>query len=451
MSGLRLRGELLVTLVLAGTGPGCRHAVPETSDAAPVVDAAAAEGSVDAANDGRLSYVRLTCSPEDPPPGGLLADVECGKLTLPPRAGSSAAILPVLRVSPRTASKKEDPVIVLAGGPGQSAVSLLREFYLERPFATFLAQRDVIAIGFRGTSGAEPDLTCTEALKVDFSNREIAAGAADGIYASCRERLASRAGALAQFGSRQNAEDVIALVGALGVQTWNAYGVSYGTRTALELARLDPAGLRAIVLDSLVPPDVPLVNESVFRGNEILVRVLADCKKTPSCDAAFPDASGKLVRILDRFAAAPARHRLADGLVATVDDSQILFVLQSLLSARAGAQQVPSMIEQMNRDISGIDELLEVLVAADRAVSDGVYLSVTCREIPGAELDSGSLADPLLRTLANASHVSPAFRRLCGLWGLQHEATPALETSQVPVLILNGEIDPAVGPNGPLG
>jgi pimeloyl-ACP methyl ester carboxylesterase len=458
MSRRPLRGELLVTLVVVATDPGCRQAQTETSDAAAVVDMAGAERPVDAAtdvdivgaerpaddaNDGHVSYVRVACSQGDPPPGGLLDNVECGRLTLPPRAGSGPAILPVLRVSPRTANKKEDPVIVLAGGPGQSAVSLLREFYLEFPFATFLGQRDVIAIGFRGTDGAEPDLACTEQRPVEFSNREVASGAADGMYSACRDRLTLKAGALAQFGSRQNADDVIALVGALGVQSWNAYGVSYGTRTALELVRLNPAGLRAILLESPVPADVPLVKESVLRGNEILVRVLGDCKNTPSCNAAFPDVSGKLERMLDRFAAAPERRRLPDGVI-TVDDSQILFILQALLSVRAGAEQVPLMIEQMDSDISQIDELLQALVAADRTVSEGVYLSVTCREILDAELDAGSLMDPFLRRLANASHASAASRRLCGVWGVQYEATPAQESSEVPVLLLNGELDPAV-------
>jgi pimeloyl-ACP methyl ester carboxylesterase len=222
--------------------------------------------------------------------------------------------------------------------------------------------------------------------------------------------------------------------------------VSYGTRTALELVRLNPTGLRAVLLDSPVPADVALAKESVLRGNEILVRVLVDCRNTPSCNAAFPDVSAKLERMLDRFAAAPERRRLPDGVVVTVDDSLILFVLQALLSARAWAEQVPLMIEQMDGDISQIDELLRALVATDRTVSEGVYLSVACREIPDAELDPGSLMDPLLRRLANASHALAAFRRLCGVWGVQYEATPAQETSEVPVLLLNGELDPAVRP-----
>jgi pimeloyl-ACP methyl ester carboxylesterase len=248
-----------------------------------------------------------------------------------------------------------------------------------------------------------------------------------------------------QFGSRQNAEDVRALVEAMGIRNWNAYGVSYGTRTAVELLRLDPAGLRAVVLDSAVPSDVPLVSESVLRGNEVLVRVLADCRQTPSCDAAFPDASGQLERILDRLAAAPQRRDFPGGVVVTVDDSQVLFVLQSLLTARVWAEQIPLMIDQMDRDISAIDQVLQALVA-DQTVSDGVYLSVACREIPRTELDPASLGDPFLRRLATASAAGAAFGRLCGVWGLQYEATPGLGSSDIPVLILNGEIDPVVRP-----
>ena len=298
-------------------------------------------------------------------------------------------------------------MIVLAGGPGQSAISLLRDFSFEWPFLTFLSQRDVIAIGFRGTDGAEPNLACTETAGLDFSNREVVGGAADSVYAACRDRLASKAGALAQFGSRQNAADVMAFVEALGIRKWTAYGSSYGTRTAVELAQLNPQGLRAIVLDSPVPDQTPLVSEGVLRSNEVLARVLAECRTIPSCDAAFPSISDRLERMLDRFAATPQRRRLSDGVFVTIDDSQVLYLLHTLLSFRAGAEQIPLVIDALDTDVSQLDDLLQALVAANREVSDGVYLSVACREVPRGDVDPASLIDPFLSKLAKASHTPP--------------------------------------------
>ena len=38
------------------------------------------------------------------------------------------------------------------------------------------------------------------------------------------------------------------------LRKWNVYGVSYGTSLALPLLRDDPEGIRAMVLDGVVPP-----------------------------------------------------------------------------------------------------------------------------------------------------------------------------------------------------
>jgi pimeloyl-ACP methyl ester carboxylesterase len=214
----------------------------------------------------------------------------------------------------------------------------------------------------------------------------------------------------------------------------------------VELARLNPQGLRAIVLDSAVPAETPLVSESVLRGNEVLARVLAECRTVPSCDAAFPSISEKLERILDRYAATPQRRRLSGGVFVTIDDSQILFLLQSLLSFRAGAEQIPMVIDALDADVSQVDELLQALVAANGAVTDGVYLSVACREIPRGDVDPASLIDPLLSKLAKASHTSAAFGRLCGIWGLAYEGEGEALSSDTPALILTGELDPSLRP-----
>lgn len=437
------------------TGLGCRHTPATTNDAAAtdgnaetvtIGDAGVSDGLAEADSATVAGYVRTTCTPLDPVPGPLLDDVECGLFTVKAEPGSGRAVLPVLRLSPHTVDKQADPVIVLAGGPGQSAVPLLRDLFLERPFLGLLSQRDVIAIGFRGTEGSEPDLACAEASGKDFSSREVTGGAADSVYAACRDRLSSKAGSLAQFGSRQNAADVVALVATMGIAEWNVYGFSYGTRTAVELAGLKPKGLRAIVLDSAVPGHTPLISEAILRGNEVLARVLADCEKEPSCKAAFPNLSERLLSLVDRLATAPVRRRLAGGVDITIDDSQLLAILQALLSFRAGAEQIPLVIDAMDSDISQFDELLQAMVAANGAVATGVYLSVTCGEVPAGDIEPTSLMDPFLSGLAKASHASAAMKRLCGIWGVPYAEGAQAASSDIPTLILTGELDPAIRP-----
>ena len=42
----------------------------------------------------------------------------------------------------------------------------------------------------------------------------------------------------------------------MGIPVWNVFGGSYGTDLAIVYARDHPQGIRSVVIDSLVPPDV---------------------------------------------------------------------------------------------------------------------------------------------------------------------------------------------------
>jgi pimeloyl-ACP methyl ester carboxylesterase len=45
----------------------------------------------------------------------------------------------------------------------------------------------------------------------------------------------------------------------LGIREWNDYGVSYGSDLALQLLRDHPDGIRSVVADSVVPPQIDLI------------------------------------------------------------------------------------------------------------------------------------------------------------------------------------------------
>jgi pimeloyl-ACP methyl ester carboxylesterase len=441
--------------VILVSASGCEPSSP-VGDASISAEPDAGVGGVDAAMDISPEtsavpiepvYSRVPCGPLDPTVTRVITAVECGRLDVSSSEGSERTTLPILRVSPHTIDKQSDPVIVLAGGPGQSGVALLRALYLEYPFANLLAQRDVIAIGFRGTDEALPGLDCPEVKGVEYSNKQVVQGLADKAYSECRDRLAPAVRRLGGLGSRQDAIDVLALVDKLGLKVWNVYAQSYGTRTALELLRMNPSGLRAVILDSPVPDGVPLFAEALVRGNDVMIQVLDQCTRSGSCAAAFPGISARLERVLDRFAAQPERRRTSDGTNVTIDESQVWYVLQSLLYSRGGAQQVPRVIAQFDGELSQIDELLQAIVDSGETVSDAVYLSVACREIPSADVDAAQLANPLAKKLSEASYLTSAFSKLCNLWGAAHESTPAHPThSDVPVLVLTGELDPVVPP-----
>ena len=140
---------------------------------------------------------------------------------------------------PSTAkSPAADPVVFLAGGPGQSA---LEAFPMLAPaFREMLRQRHVILVDQRGTGGSHP-LDCPQAI----GTRRIGGAR--------RERPGSRARAWRGdawpncadadprfYTTTDYVADLEAVRRRCAVERVNLVGVSYGTRVALEYLRRHP-------------------------------------------------------------------------------------------------------------------------------------------------------------------------------------------------------------------
>lgn len=59
---------------------------------------------------------------------------------------------------------------------------------------------------------------------------------------------------LTQYNPTNNGRDVATLAAALGYDTFNLYGLSYGTKLGQEVIRQNPPGLRSVILDSVITP-----------------------------------------------------------------------------------------------------------------------------------------------------------------------------------------------------
>ena len=175
---------------------------------------------------------------------------QCGELEVPEDRGKPAgrtirifaAVLPANTVNP-----KDDPLVILAGGPGQAASQLA-------PFAARLTElrrtRDVVLIDQRGTGRSSP-LTC-EAFKPrddDVFETDPLPRARD-----CLAELKRQGVDAAQYTTAAWIADLEAMRDALGYPRWNLWGGSYGTRVAQEYLRRFPDRVRTMTLDGVAPP-----------------------------------------------------------------------------------------------------------------------------------------------------------------------------------------------------
>ena len=91
-----------------------------------------------------------------------LADASCGYLVVPEdrsRPSGRKIRLMVAKHPARSPEKRPDPVIYLAGGPGDIAPLDVNGLIA----ANFIRDRDILVVSQRGTMFSEPALTCASA------------------------------------------------------------------------------------------------------------------------------------------------------------------------------------------------------------------------------------------------------------------------------------------------
>src|SRR5690606_28293559 len=147
----------------------------------------------------------------------------------------------------------------IAGGPGQSAL----ESYplLHRAFRDTLRNRNVLLVDARGTGGSNLLACRDEEGNNAFTDPEDhSAEGARRFAEACRDQLSEQAD-LRFYGTADHVRDLELVRQRVGAPQLNLVGISYGTRVAQQYAAAYPAHTRTVLLDGVVPNDLPLGSE----------------------------------------------------------------------------------------------------------------------------------------------------------------------------------------------
>ena len=213
---------------------------------------------------GEAVYERGPC-PFDGAEG--VEGLECGTLTVRERRGlrgGRTLRLAVAVLRSTGADPAPDPLVFLSGGPGGRSVEGTPGRTRSAFWSRLRERRDLIFFDQRGTGLSEPRF-CPEldtAVAVaPYRNLTASELEAEWVATArtCRAEMEAAGVDLTAYTSAASARDLDDLRRALGYASWNLLGVSYGTRLALEALREAPAGIRAVILDSVLPPDAPSV------------------------------------------------------------------------------------------------------------------------------------------------------------------------------------------------
>ena len=385
---------------------------------------------------------------------GLSSDVKCYDLIVPEHhdAANGRSLRLHVAVFKSTAPDRVlDPILFLMGGPGSPGIATYA--WGARQFPPFAGRRDVVVLDQRGTGGSIPKLNCPEYgafTRENLSkNRSIAdsASLAVAAYRVCRDRLVSQDIDLTAYNNSEIAADVEDLRRAMGIERWNLYGWSYGTRVALTVMRDFPHSVRSAVLDSVYPPRVNQLDEFAKNTQATLHRLFDRCAADAKCNKAFPDVEKAFYQLLDQLDAHPVQ---AGG--ALVNSDKFIDLVLTLLFDPNAIPQLPQLIyEAHSGDYLLLQSKAWQVFSDDDSFADGMELSVDCG-------DEFSFTSPSTVAAASAGvdahlvHLSDRDAQevfgACAIWGARK--APAIETapvvSDIPALILAGDIDPFTPP-----
>ncbi|QQA41287.1 alpha/beta fold hydrolase [Pelagovum pacificum] len=216
----------------------------------------------------------------------------------------------------RSLSPEPDPVMYLHGGPGDGIAT--KTIAGGRIFDFLRERRDIVTIDERGVDSSAPEMDCYGTLATDLEDVvALVSGTGTGplpgeFLTACLEELDARGIDYTKINTYQNARDVPAVLAALGYDTYNLYGGSYGTKLAMEILRQDPPGLRSVVIDGNAPPWMEIYS-SFWESHASPISVsLSPCERDPVCAEAYPDIVARTFALLDTLAETPIETASGD-------------------------------------------------------------------------------------------------------------------------------------------
>src|SRR5262245_26454782 len=285
-----------------------------------------------------------------------LAKASCGYLVVPEnhsRPTGRTIRLMVAKYRARSTEKLADPVVYLAGGPGDIAPLDVNGFIA----ADFIRDRDIYVVSQRGTMFSEPALTCAandefarELLGLRFYS-EATNRAHLAATEACHRHLAATGADLSAYNSTENAADFADLRKVLGSETWNVYGMSYGSYLAQTLMRDHPEGIRSVVLDSVLPTTYN-VAQNWQNARDGFDNIFQACAAEPACNAAYPRLEVTFTGLVNKLEAEPLTATIKDP--ATGEDIKVVIDGGALIDWLRNQNYAIPMLQAAPNRIDGL-------------------------------------------------------------------------------------------------
>ena len=393
-----------------------------------------------------LEECRISAGPGHP---GIKA--RCGTMLRPenPADPDSAeievrvAVVAALNLTPET-----DPIVPIAGGPGQGAI----EFYssVSGAFEALRRNRDILLVDQRGT-GESSRMDCViEDDAILFEDQYSLEDTVEFID-ECLEELPHDP---RYFTTSVAVTDLEAARVALGYTSLNLYGVSYGSRVAQHFARRYPESTRTVIIDGVVPPQISLGPEIATESQRAVDTILARCAADTACSESFPDIEATFARVVAELRESPVQVLVPHPNTGRIEEvafgsGQLAGAVRLLAYNPNTIALLPLMIHEAGEGnfVPLTSQFMLTAVAMSDSLALGMHNSVMCTEdIPF--FDPASIDHEAIEASYMGSFQLDTLDAICASWPagpIDPDFKVPLATD-IPFLLLSGDADPITPP-----
>jgi pimeloyl-ACP methyl ester carboxylesterase len=350
-------------------------------------------------------------------------------------------------------------IVAVEGGPGYPSIgsrALYRGLY-----APLLATRDLLVVDNRGT-GASDVIDCPLIQRAPLMKLHQ--------VAACGAQLGKQSDL---FGTGIAADDMAAVIRALGIARVDLYGDSYGTFFVQAFARRHPRSVHSIVLDGAYPvtgasPWYPSTGRQIRDAFDLV------CRRSDVCSTLPGSSQARIAHLVAVLRQGNAPKLTPSDLAFVMDSAGLDLLAYRDLDAAARAMLEGGDLIPLTRLVREAYAYDEGAGSAAKRYSQGLFVAASCADNPQAydmRLEPTARERQWQEAIARKESENPdlyapfsigeylgippdyAYLPLCLPWPVPSRLHPPGEPvppgtrfPDVPVLVLTGDLDTITTP-----
>lgn len=363
----------------------------------------------------------------------------------------------VVVIKATSSTPASDPIFFLAGGPGGSAI----EAGQKQQFPLSLSDtRDLVFVDQRGTGGSNPG-TISQGYP-DFSGstpEQINANTKAKAWEYTILRIVKMDPRF--YTTSAAMDDLDEVRDALGYDKINLVGGSYGATAAQYYLRQHETHVRTVTLVDGSLLDIPVFELWGQNSQRALDLIFDRCMADSACQTAFPNVRTEFTELLNRLAVNPVTESFTNPVnlqTASVTFTPDFFaaIISHMIEDAKNDYALPNLLHQAyeENDWKGFTQLYAEGIGPEWWGNLVMEHVIRCTEKWATfdpsivtKLSKGSYLAGWNISLANLQVFSCKYTPQ----GMTPEGTTPQSGSKVPVLILNGDVDPIDPPENMKG